>query len=329
MNVYLKRCIKLVRIIFLTFISSFFLNLLPYSHSSNNISRISFLPINVSLISNASAQEVRLKPPSWRQLEFVASILFFSATANIEFKASNSDNYKPADLDAEFSKPLDAKAHAINQFVLSSNFLGKQSNISVFFEPNLNALQRSQIDSGKRNRFKLYQFLEEGVYSLRMSPRSGQKQLPRTQWTDKGEDHFIYPAKLKLAQPILDATSLFYIMSSGLFNKPGDRASFVVFVKNRLLRMNFTAKEWVDLELEYFQQKGKNKEYISGEQEVLRVVLKAVPLVAAKVEEFEFLGLKGDLEFYIDTEKRLLVQLSGGVDIVGTVDIVLNKVVMN
>ena len=93
--------------------------------------------------------------------------------------------------------------------------------------------------------------------------------------------------------------------------------------------MNFTAKEWVDLELEYFQQKGKNKEYISGEQEVLRVVLKAVPLVAAKVEEFEFLGLKGDLEFYIDTEKRLLVQLSGGVDIVGTVDIVLNKVVMN
>ncbi|MFV2056953.1 MAG: hypothetical protein ACC707_10820 [Thiohalomonadales bacterium] len=299
---------------------------------------ISLLLVGLLSVKDAAALGSEMQSPSWKELKYVATILFFSAAADIKYTPAGADLYAPHSIDVNRdltldlanSKPLTGKKGKVEQLVLYSDFMGKQSNISLFFESNLNALQRTQLDSGRKHRFKLYQFLEKGVYSLRLNPKSGQEHFPPSKWADKGEQHFQYPSNLDLKQPVLDATSLFYVMSAGLFNKPGDQASFIVFAKGQLLVLQFLAKEWTVLETDYFEQSGGEKVNIESEQKVLRIILKATPLVPGKKStEFEFIGLKGDLNFYIDTRKRLLLQLSGAVKIVGTVDIVLRNVTLN
>ena len=41
--------------------------------------------------------------------------------------------------------------------------------------------------------------------------------------------------------------------------------------------------------------------------------------------DFEFLGLKGDIDLYLDPKTRVLVQISGSLDIVGYTDILLRS----
>ena len=41
--------------------------------------------------------------------------------------------------------------------------------------------------------------------------------------------------------------------------------------------------------------------------------------------DFDFLGLKGDIDLYLDPKTRVLVQISGTVDIVGYTDILLRE----
>lgn len=286
----------------------------------------------ICLIYGLETHAVDLKPPSWKKLNFVTSILFFTAESVIEFDKVDSTSVKPQLSTSKYGEPLLDGKREVNNILIQTKFLGKTSNISLFFESNLNTLQRTQLDSGKKNRFKAYQFLEKGVYSLRSTPVPGEEQQSYTAWTGRSDEYFQYPTNFNVQKPVIDSSNLFFIMTSGIFKKPGDKVTFTAFVKNRLLDLSMVAQEYVELNVEYIERKNGRKEYLEEEVEVLRISV--VPHVYSGPEnkgqkqssEFKFLGLNGNLQFYVDTKKRLLVQLSGNIDIVGNIDIILSEV---
>ena len=296
---------------------------------SKNILRCLFISV-ISLVICIDAQA--LDPPRWKSLNFVTSILFFSAESHLEIMDTERSLVLPKLEKSSYGQPALARAKKVKHMVLRSSFLGKHSDISLYISPNLNTFQRTQLNSGKKNRYKAYYFLDSGVYSYSQTPSVGQEKLPHFDWSIKGENYFQYPIELDLKKPVIDSTSLFYIMSSGLFTKPGDKASFNVFVKNRILTLDIIAEEITEIEVDYFQVMDDRKEYIEEEVEVLRIAVNPKLFDPMRINnagqnrEFKFLGLKSNLQFYVETNKRLLVQLSGRIDVVGIVDIVLNKV---
>jgi hypothetical protein len=54
--------------------------------------------------------------------------------------------------------------------------------------------------------------------------------------------------------------------------------------------------------------------------------MNAVPIDPSEKDDFEFLGMKGDIDLYIDPDTRVLVQISGNADIIGYTDIKLKEV---
>lgn len=297
------------------------------------INKYSLRCISVTVISLGIGLEAQaVEPPRWKSLNYVTSILFFSAESHLEITDVEPSSVFPKIEKSSYGKSVLTPAKKVKHLVLTSSFLGKHSHISLYFDPNLNTFQRTQLNSGKKNRYKAYYFLDSGVYSFSQNPAEGEQTLAYSDWSNKGDAYFQYPAELDLKKPIIDSTNLFYIMSSELFTQPGDKASFNVFVKNRLLTLDIIAEELTEIEVDYFQVLDGHKEYIEQDVEVLRIAV--YPKIynamqtnsAAQLREFKFLGLKGNLQFYVETNKRLLVQLSGKVDVVGVVDIVLNKV---
>ena len=54
--------------------------------------------------------------------------------------------------------------------------------------------------------------------------------------------------------------------------------------------------------------------------------MNAIPVDPAGADEFDFLGLKGDIDLYLDPDNRVLVQISGKADVIGHTDIKLIEV---
>ena len=80
---------------------------------------------------------------------------------------------------------------------MTTSLLGRNSQVNFWLEPDLTALQRTQTDTGKKQRIKTYRFLKDGVHSFQKQPFDHEKKLPPQQWTDLGEQHYSHPKEFE------------------------------------------------------------------------------------------------------------------------------------
>ena len=271
------------------------------------------------LLPNATTAASPVAPfadVTWRRLVFRASKLLITATAEVEL------SWQPSPAVAEElegfadGEPLAPSGETVARLAVTSQLLGRESTTQIWLDPtDLSALQRRQIELGKRERFKLYRFGRHGVYSRRVTPRSEERGQAFETWTDVDEE--IVPRDTK--NPVADPSALLYWLSSVEPESLRDGETIVVFSKSQLNPVEVRYAGLEDIRADYRLHGAPDPEgnaiEISERIQAHRFTL--TPAVGG--DELELLGLEGDLELYVDAGRRIPLRVTGRVPPVGRV----------
>src|SRR5690554_2047919 len=209
---------------------------------------------------------------------------------------------------------------------LKTNVMGQQSQIETWLNPDAGILQRSSLYTGRKNWFRTYRYIPAGAYSVKRQPASkGEQNLPHNQWSDVST-RFYQLEDVPLNHPLSETEALFYLISVAKLSQPGDELQLPVFDKDEVIGISVVVEKRVTLPVNFKEITDQGEKRISGKQEVLRARLSARPLGdQANASDFEFLGYSGDVELYIDPQRRVILQMSGKYDYLGKVDIRLQE----
>jgi hypothetical protein len=265
---------------------------------------------------------------TWRRLEFQASKLLVKARAWVELSQHDAEPARAQLLERASDRALSPRGPRVLSLELGSSFLGRDSTTWLWIDPTDNAaLEREQVETGKRQRVKLYRFCADGVYSMRITPREGEKSLAPKQWTQVSEEQLDHEP----GQIVVDPASLFYVLSVSDPTAFAGGQTFHLFSRGEVqpVVVRFEAEEELDVDFGVHPSvepsigdtAGPGPEQVDGRVPALRYSFSPADPDYA----LELLGLEGNLELWIDAKRRIPVLVSGKVSPVGRVAVKLKN----
>ena len=275
------------------------------------------------------AQEAKIDPSrvKWSSLRYKTYIVFFSMNVKVQLKQISQATSKAALLTPKQGQGTMPQADPTYRIDLDSKIMGRKSFISLWFDPNGNAFQRTQTDTGSKQRVKTYRILQDGYYSHETKPTENEQDLPPSKWTQVGEGSKTFNKMPRAGVMVAEPTALYYLVSASHLNKPGDKFQEYIFTKHGIYQLNLHALDYKEIETDYVQLQGGKKQTAQGEHKTLHIKMNAVAIDPSASDGFDFLGLKGDIDLYMDPTTRVLLQISGKANIIGHTDITLKEVV--
>lgn len=169
--------------------------------------------------------------------------------------------------------------------------------------------------------------LKNGYYSHQVKPRENETELPPEMWTDIGEGKNKFDRLPPAGTIITEPTAVYYLVAASPFNEPGDRFFQYFFTKHGIYKIELHAIDFKDIDVDFESNQGTQKKTISNDDfRALHIRMTGTAIDPAERGDFELLGLKGDIDLYLDPETRVLIQISGAVDIIGYTDVKLKAV---
>lgn len=286
-----------------------------------------FIGLN-SFPALSQAQDTKLDPTlvKWKNLHYKASVLFFSINVKYTLNQISQADSKSALLKPSKGTGVMPAVDPTYRIDLDSKIMGRKSLIKLWFDPSGTAFQRTQTDTGSKKRVKNYRILTDGYYSLEVKPKEGEEDLPPNKWTQKGEGAKTFNKLPPKGGIIAEPTALYYLVSASSINKPGDKFEEYIFTKHGIFSLKLHAVDYKEIETNYKSNQGGKKQTVQGENKTLHITMNAVAIDPADAGDFDFLGLKGDIDLYMDPATRVLLQVSGKADYIGRTDIKLKEV---
>lgn len=270
----------------------------------------------------------------WSRLEYRATKLLITASSQVEISVERADAARARWSTPSRGTPLLPAGDEVVRITLGSQLLGKRSDLDLWLDPSTgDAFQRSQLERGRKlrhNRHRSIRFTDIGVLSS--THRATEETVDRSyeQW-NVTESFETYPLELPRGAGVSEPSGLFYLLTVAELEKPGDQTSIHVFSKGQVMRVTLAAEEWTELEVDYLRVESSVPEgkRLEERRRVLRIRLHGQPLVDHDSGvDFEFLGLEGDVEVFLEPEGRFPVQISGDIKRAGRGHIRLQRVVM-
>lgn len=254
----------------------------------------------------------------WTSLEYQAKKLFLKARVTIEAELVPPERAKEGLLSApDHTGLMPTAEQAVVSISTQTKFLERTSDITTLLQaPALSGLQRHLLETGSRNRFKTYRFGATAVRASRGEPADAHEAtLPPDQWTSRSTELI----ELGSARGATDPIALLVAASTRPLDELRDGISFSVFSGNEVQQVELVAT--------------------GAEQKTVDYAIRgAHPLIAPRVlhvleiravtdgaEEFEMLGLEGNLIVRVDSEHRVPVEIEGKMPVLGTVVIRLRQ----
>lgn len=280
--------------------------------------------------TGAATGGVRAERVRWSELDFKASKLFLSASTEVALGEVPSSRVRADLLPVKTIEGLEPPGDSALELRLRSRGMGRDSEIRLWFTDRARALQRTQHEDGKkRARHVVYRFGREGVERRRWEPETdAQVALPYLEWTDVTDSSYPYPAGSAGHRPVIEASMLLWLVSAAELNRPGDRLELLAFSERRLNRVEITVEELTTRKLDYEEESPSGRRTLRGPTEVLRLSIHGEPVQTGSGDDFEFLGLSGNLELLLDPSSRVPVEVSGRVKYAGHVRVKLQRVLL-
>jgi hypothetical protein len=282
--------------------------------------------LTVPLFAHAQDSMPNPSRVQWTGLYYKAHILFFPVHVRVNLTRIPLSISKKALIVPEEGEAAYPQIDPSCRIDIDSKILGLNSLISLWFDPNGAAFQRTQIDTGSKKRIKTYRLLKNGFYSQDIRPGENEGGLVPNKWTqlNKGAGTFKFlPPKGKV---ISEPTALFYLVSASNLSQPGDKWEQYIFTKYGIYKVTLHADTFREIEVGYEGSRSGNRTSHAGVCKTLHIRMSARPLDLSGENDFEFLGLKGDIDLFLETSTRILVQISGKTDILGYTEIKLREV---
>ncbi len=265
----------------------------------------------------------------FRSLQFKAKKLMLTATAQVDAHmlrrpaAARALAREASDADWGDDSPLEAEGRTLRLDV-QSGFLGRSSTSRVWLDPGTAiAKQRVQLETGKRRRRKSYRFGSRSVVSTRVVPSKDQpgEQDPRV-WKDLTRTTIPLPPS---SRDVTDPAALFLMLTTATDAWRAQPQTIHTFSKNAVHRVEVVPRGPGRTRARYTLTDAEGTREIVGMRDTFVFALRPLPGEDGSAGEMQLLGLEGEIEFAVDTETGLPVQISGRIPPVGQVHIRLQS----
>jgi hypothetical protein len=292
----------------------------------------------VLLLARAPAEELPSQAPvfdhdriRWTQLEFSASKFLMSATARVEARVRPAREIASQLMTTPAGQPVAPGADVLEMIYAAGGF-GRESLTTLWADPVGGAtLQRNQLDQGGRERQRTYRFTDIGAYHYTRWPATSREEsLGPEQWTERTEGMRPY-SEGAAGKPVTEATVLLWMVGAADLQKAGDRLEAFTFSRKRVNRVlaEVIGNRAVTVDFREKDAAG-GEQRRRGQVNALRLRIRGSPLTPSNDddEQFELLGLSGDLDVLLDPQTRAPLELHGRIKIAGPVTVRLRRAVL-
>lgn len=259
----------------------------------------------------------------WTRLDFAASKLGLTTTSVVERRTLPAAEVGPHLVDPGGGVHGLEPSGTVERIVVSSSFLGRRARDVVLFSPgDMKTLQRAVVETGKRRRYKVVRYAEEGIVVRRGAPATASEaSLEPSRWSDATQELIRHPPGVDVVQ---EPAILLYLFSA-LDLEPGHSRFLTVFADGEIHRARFESDglRQVPVTFDVVTEKGFTR--IEGPRTLRRVIV-SPERVGDREGKLELLGLQGEIEAFVDLEHGVPVLIRGKVRIAGEVEIRLRRV---
>jgi hypothetical protein len=276
-----------------------------------------------TLAGAAPDTEVALFNPErigWQRGQMGASRLFISMSADLRLEVVDSAQIVPRLAEPGLGEPVMPGPTILNMSYLTEG-LGRTTDYELLLDASDGrALQRTSLATRSRYRHRVYRFTDLGVYHRTRWPVKGEEKQPHETWSDRDEDLRPYPDSLP-DSPVTEPTGLLYLAAAAPLEEPGDRFEILTFARRYVHRVEVEMAEPERIKVDYKETNAEGVTKREGTVNALRILIRGREAVDDEddQDDFEMLGLTGDIELFLEPETRAPLQLSGKAKIFGQV----------
>ncbi len=203
-------------------------------------------------------------------------------------------------------------------FLSSKSWLG-----DLWFKPDLTALQRTRLKSGRSRNYKIYRYAGKRVYRVRRQPTDQDSGTDPQSWPVKNKRIYPFsPQVASLCQKISDPYILLLLLSQGSFDQ---EEKICIFNKNTVYQVILRREGRQDLKVDYRLGADPVRTRIKAE----RIAVLPRPIQTDSglpIEPFELLGMEGDIVTLVDPDHHIPLQFEGKVPGFGQAKLRLTQV---
>ncbi len=289
------------------------------------------LPLGLALLTlgaplSAWAEGFDPSRVGWTEAAYRAKKMGFSANTEVKLETLQATAVASELITSSEGQAVGAEGDELVVVSMRTRGLGQNSLARLFLQPGDGTiLQRDQVDSGKKKRYRAYRYTAEGVYRLTRRPKSGEESQPDTSWSERDEHYDAYPSWAGDDLVVTEPGAIFYLAAAAALEKTGDVFQCPAYSRNKLLLVELKVLGSENIKVDYSVGGKRVKKTVSA----LRISIDASHLDPGSDESnMEFLGLRGDVELFLDPESRVPLAVTGRVPVAGKVTVRLQSVVL-
>jgi hypothetical protein len=255
-------------------------------------------------VGAARAAEPQLRLPPWESLEFEKRAFGMIALSHVEIGVD----------------PLDARFWTLNA---ASSLAGNTERVQLRMEPGTGRLlEQTRLSQGSDRRFKLYRYLPDRLVRERREP-TGEADTPPEQWPLSSTLETAFPA----GEGDLRLTASYgLLVFADNFYREGDRtADLLVHADLSFYHIRLKRRRGPEVDVDYLV--AGSRERVHGRHPTVAIKVRGKALNEADdPQDYDLLGLRGDIDILFDTVTGLPVRLRGDAPRIGSSTIDLRGV---
>ncbi len=268
----------------------------------------------------AQPQPPRMDPRAvtWSTLEFRATKLFLTATAEISLEhlparlASARLRATSRDDDASPTGP-------VGHLAVTSKLAGRQSDEEVFFAlVDGGTFERRKRQHGRKPYFRSERYTDAGVDGERRRPADGGTTSSAPSSWGVAERRFDAHESPDERRAVVHPLVMFYLVSAGNLDEVGDRLAIDAHADHRFLPIDLEVMEVVPLAVNYSEQLAGDARQRRGTVDALRIEVRDA---SGSDADLSFLGLENGIEIFVERERRIPILVRGRLGGLGQLDI--------
>jgi hypothetical protein len=186
-------------------------------------------------------------------------------------------------------------------------------------------LQRRSLETGKRLKYRVYRFGDDGALRRTWRPRHGEEDAAPETWSERSEQWFPVPDRLS-GEPVSEPGAMVYLMTASDLRSVGDRLLVHAFLSSdeTVSRMEAEVLSPNGVEYGYRLVAPTGDAGRSGRTEAIRIAIRGLPATGADADELTLFGMT-DVELLLDPPTRAPLELRGRIGLFGTVHFRLER----
>ncbi len=295
------------------------------------IAAVALAPGGRSDAADVALPGVASRAVAWSYASFQAERLGGRVTAEIRVAALSAAAEQAAFLPSPRGEPYRVSGPEVVKLsiLIRIDFLGREPlkvENHLWMDPRDGTpffLVRTR--RGLDDYYQQFRFTREGVFRRQWEPASAAETARSPEfWTKRGEHFYAYPPEEANCRPVLETSSLIYLLSAGADRDAHDIGPLCVFHKRQLHRVSLQAAPVAAAGFDYLEKRGPTETRRSGTTPALRFRLESRPIGSYRGEVEEF--FRDGALLVQSLEGRLPLMASCELPLIGRVEMRLREI---